>query len=164
MATANLIQIGFGGGCHWCTEAVFNALKGVSSVRQGFIKSVKPNERYSEAVELDFDARIISEEDLIELHLHTHASTSNHGMRDKYRSAIYVFNDAQFIRVSNTLLKLQAGFSKTLVTKVLHCVEFKPSLERYHHYYEKRLSETFCIRYIDPKIELIKARYATHLK
>ena len=43
-------KIGFGGGCHWCTEAVFQSLRGVTEVEQGFIKSHAPHDRYSEAV------------------------------------------------------------------------------------------------------------------
>ncbi|MGJ8671076.1 MAG: peptide-methionine (S)-S-oxide reductase, partial [Oceanococcus sp.] len=46
----NHARIGFGGGCHWCTEAVFNALRGVEQVSQGFIKSDPPHDSFSEAV------------------------------------------------------------------------------------------------------------------
>ena len=47
--------IGLGGGCHWCTEAVFQQLRGVSSVRQGYIKSIEPYDSWSEAILLDYD-------------------------------------------------------------------------------------------------------------
>ncbi|WP_317040044.1 peptide-methionine (S)-S-oxide reductase [Flavobacterium tructae] len=84
--------IGFGGGCHWCTEAVFDFFKGVTNVQQGWIKSEAPDDTFSEAVLVDFDSRIIPLEVLIEAHLITHSSTSNHSMREKYRSAIYFFD------------------------------------------------------------------------
>jgi len=88
-------KIGFGGGCHWCTEAVFQSLKGVRSVAQGFIASTEKNSSFSEAVIVFYDAAIITLKDLIEIHLHTHNSTSNHRFRKKYRSAVYYFEKRQ---------------------------------------------------------------------
>ena len=87
----NLYKIAFGGGCHWCTEAVFQSLKGVEKVEQGFITSYDQNNTFSEAVIVDFNTEKIDLKTLVEIHLHTHKSTSNHSMRKKYRSAIYVF-------------------------------------------------------------------------
>jgi len=90
-----MAKIGFGGGCHWCTEAVFQALNGVQKVEQGFIRSDPPQDSFSEAVIVTFDSKILSLETLIEVHLRTHASTSSHKMRGKYRSAIYIFDNQQ---------------------------------------------------------------------
>ncbi len=84
-------RIGLGGGCFWCSEAVFQNLRGVAQVAQGFIYSHPPHDSLSEAVLVDFDPAQISLADLIEIHLRTHASTSQHSMRQKYRSAIYAF-------------------------------------------------------------------------
>ena len=82
-------KIGLGGGCHWCTEGVFESLLGVSKVNQGWIASSGENSDFSEAIEVYFDPVIISLSDLIEIHLYTHASRSNHSMRSKSRSASY---------------------------------------------------------------------------
>jgi peptide methionine sulfoxide reductase MsrA len=65
-------KIGLGGGCHWCTEGVFESLLGVTCVNQGWIASNGENSDYSEAVEVYFDPAVISLADLIEIHLHTH--------------------------------------------------------------------------------------------
>ncbi|RKN29908.1 peptide methionine sulfoxide reductase, partial [Aquimarina sp. AD1] len=89
------LKIGLGGGCHWCTEAVFQSLKGITSVEQGYIKSTGNNNSFSEAVIIVFSPEIISLKDLIEIHLLTHKSTSNHSFREKYRSAIYYFKNEQ---------------------------------------------------------------------
>ena len=112
-------QIGFGGGCHWCTEAVFQALRGVRDVAQGFIRSDPPHDSWSEAVLLAFDPHGIPVDALIEVHLRTHASTSNHKMRGKYRSAVYVFSDQQAEECRSALQRLQAQFDASLVTQVL---------------------------------------------
>ena len=80
-------QIGLGGGCHWCTEAVFQALKGVIRVQQGWVSSTLANQKPSEAVLIDFDESLIELNTLLDIHCHTHASTSKHSMRTKYRSA-----------------------------------------------------------------------------
>ena len=71
-------KIGLGDGCHWCTEGVFESLLGVACVNQGWIASNGKNSDYSEAVEVYFDPTVISLSELIEIHLHTHASRSNH--------------------------------------------------------------------------------------
>lgn len=96
----DLERIGFGGGCggcHWCTEAVFQSLKGIQHVAQGFIKSRPPAGTWSEAVIVTYDPTKIDLATLIEIHLQTHACTSEHKMRSKYRSAIYTFDEDQQI-------------------------------------------------------------------
>lgn len=80
MTTASS-KIGLGGGCHWCTEGVFESLLGVSKVNQGWIASSGKDSDFSEAVEVYFDPAVISLSDLIEIHLYTHASRSNHSMK-----------------------------------------------------------------------------------
>ncbi|WP_343065456.1 peptide-methionine (S)-S-oxide reductase [Arenibacter arenosicollis] len=81
-------KIAFGGGCHWCTEAVYQSLKGVEVVEQGFVASKGEESFFSEAVIVHYDPKSIALKDLILIHLYTHKSTSDHSMRNKYRSAI----------------------------------------------------------------------------
>lgn len=118
-------KIGFGGGCHWCTEGVFESLLGVARVNQGWIASNGKNSDYSEAVEIYFDPTLISLSELIEIHLHTHASRSNHSMRHKYRSAIYVHDDSQFKQAADILNDLRAEFDEALITQIYPLKGFK---------------------------------------
>ena len=148
--------IGLGGGCHWCTEAIFQQLQGVVDVKQGFIRSDPPNDTWSEAIELDFDPSTISMETLIEIHLHTHSSTSAHSMRGKYRSAVYVQGEDQLAQVQQILAGLQSGFDENLVTTALFNRGFKPSDKRFRSYYETDPERPFCKTYIDPKLELLR--------
>jgi peptide-methionine (S)-S-oxide reductase len=157
-------RIGFGGGCHWCTEAIFESLRGVQRVQQGFACSHPPAEQYSEAVLVDFDNECLPLEILIDIHLRTHASTSVHAMRLKYRSAIYVSDAAMTDSCLAVLERLQDGFDRPLITEVLELVGFELSPARYHHYYFSDPEKPFCSTYIEPKISLLNQRYRPFLK
>ena len=149
-----LKKVGLGGGCHWCTEAVFSSLKDVAKVEQGFINS-KEESTYSEAVIVHFDNTNISLRELIEIHLYTHKSTSNHSMRSKYRSAVYVIDANDFESSKRILEMLQEEFEDTLVTEIHNFQSFKPSLEQFHNYYYTDSQKHFCTAYITPKLSLL---------
>lgn len=157
-------KIGMGGGCHWCTEAVFQSLIGVNKVEQGYIASTGENSEFSEAVIVYFDNSLISLEKLIEIHLYTHKSTSNHSMRKKYRSAVYTFSKAQYHQVQNILKILQNQFDDPLVTAVLQFNSFKPSREELRDYYLKDPEKPFCKRFIVPKLHLLRKEFAEENK
>lgn len=156
----NTIKIGFGGGCHWCTEAVFQSLIGIYSVEQGWIASDKENDTFSEAVIVSFNPKKIDIETLIEVHLHTHKSTSNHSMRSKYRSAIYYFNSDQKTISELTINKLQSDFDNTIITKVLPYKAFKASRESITNYYYSNPEKPFCERFISPKLSSLIQKFS----
>ncbi len=151
--------IGFGGGCHWCTEAVFQALDGVAEVRQGFIRSDPPEDGWSEAVEIDFDPQQVALDDLLAVHLATHASTSAHQMRGKYRSAVYTTTEAQYDEAATVLQRLRTICATEFVTRVLHHRGFKSSDSRFHGYYASDPDRPFCRTYIDPKLAKLRTQF-----
>ena len=157
-----LTKIAFGGGCHWCTEAVFQSLKGIEKVAQGFVASVAVNSRFSEAVIVHFNAEVIDIKTLIEVHLLTHKSTSNHSMREKYRSAIYTFSDAQKKKVTQLLESFQEQFDNKIITQVIPFSAFKASADMFKNYYLKNPAKPFCKQYINPKLELIKREFSNY--
>jgi len=73
-----LSRIALGGGCHWCTEAVFQSLKGVNRVEQGYVSSINENLSFSEGIIVEYYENKIPLEILIHIHLLTHKSTSKH--------------------------------------------------------------------------------------
>lgn len=154
-------QIGFGGGCHWCTEGVFQSLIGISKVEQGWIKSEGENESFSEAIVVSFDDEIISLRDLIEIHLYTHASTSDHSFRKKYRSAVYTFSEKQSDEAISIIKDLQKDFDKPIITKVLPYVDFKLNKEEYLNYLYTNNNNAFCTAYIHPKLTLLMQKFAS---
>jgi len=157
-------KVGLGGSCHWCTEAIFQALKGVTKVQQGWIspKADKIDEIpfLSEAVLVHFDPKLISLQDLINVHLHTHQCTSSHSMRAKYRSAIYTFSYAQSDKAKEGLENAQHDFDAPIITQVIAFGEFKENEERYLNSYRNNPEKPFCKRYIHPKLLDIQKRYS----
>mgnify|MGYP003630788480 FL=1 len=153
-------KIAFGGGCHWCTEAVYKSLKGIISVEQGFVASDGEESSFSEAVIVSYEPSDISLEDLILIHLYTHKSTSDHSMRNKYRSAVYTFGPLDVERSTLALQKFQKNFKKPLVTKVLPFREFKVSDKAFQNYYYKNPYKPFCKTHIAPKIKLLLLKFA----
>jgi len=152
-------KIALGGGCHWCTEAVFQSLKGVEKVEQGFVKSTGSNDSFSEAVIVHFDAALIGLRDLIEIHLHTHKSTSDHAMRQKYRSAVYTISDGQGDEAQEIIQRLQPEFQEKLITEVLPFIAFKPSEDQFSNYYYQNPQRPFCRQYIQPKLKVLLKRF-----
>ncbi len=152
-------KIALGGGCHWCTEAVFQSLKGVEKVEQGYVASIHENNSFSEAIIVHFNNEEISLETLIEIHLHTHNSTSNHSMRDKYRSAVYTFSEEQKESVENIMNNLQRNFKSQLITKVYSFNNFKASREAIQNYYLKNPNKPFCENFIKPKLRVLLSKF-----
>ncbi|NMH87255.1 peptide-methionine (S)-S-oxide reductase [Flavivirga algicola] len=155
-----LDKIAMGGGCHWCTEAVFQSLAGVTKVEQGYVASVDENSSFSEAVIIHFNPDDISLKTLIEIHLHTHKSTSNHSMRGKYRSAVYSFSEIQKKESECIIKDFQIDFEYKLITKVFPFQFFKPSREAIQNYYQKNPDKPFCKTFIDPKLRLLLQKFS----
>ncbi|XCF06725.1 peptide-methionine (S)-S-oxide reductase [Tamlana crocina] len=153
-------EIALGGGCHWCTEAVFQSLVGVYKVEQGYVASHGDEASWSEAVIVHFKANEIPLKTLIEIHLQTHKSTSNHSMRKKYRSAIYSFSEEQSKACKDILSELQSLFENPFITRVLPFQSFKPSREQIRDYYYKNPEKPFCENFITPKLRLLLKKYS----
>ena len=156
--------VGLGGGCHWCTEAVFQSLRGVSRVEQGWIRSDAPDDAWSEAVVVYFDPSEISLDALIDVHLHTHSSASDHSMRAKYRSAVYSFGEDEHASAERALAVLGKKSEKPLVTRVLPFRGFRLGTEDFLDYYQTRPDAPFCRTYIDPKLSALRKTHGALVK
>jgi peptide-methionine (S)-S-oxide reductase len=156
-------KIGFGGSCHWCTEAIFLSLKGIVTVQQGWIASDEDNSTFSEAVIVEFNPKVISLQTLVAVHLYTHSCTVNHGMRAKYRSAIYTFNAAQAVDAQNAIKALQPDFEAPILTKIIPYKRFRLNKDEYLNYYYSRPDKPFCQNIIDPKLRLLLSRFSNEV-
>ncbi|WP_189603309.1 peptide-methionine (S)-S-oxide reductase [Salinimicrobium marinum] len=155
-----MAKTGFGGGCHWCTEAVFQSLKGVVEVEQGYIASDGEYSAFSEGIIVTYDPEIIPLETLIEIHLLTHKSTSSHSFREKYRSAVYFLNPKDAEKSEEAISKLQKDFKKKIITQILPYKNFKASRDSLQDYYLKNPEKPFCKKYIHPKLQLLQREFS----
>ena len=154
-------EIGFGGSCHWCTEAIFLSLSGVTEVKQGWIASVKCPEDYSEAVIVNFDPEVIPLQALIAVHLHTHSSTSNHSMREKYRSAVYTLSSVQQALAIGIIQALAQEFPEPLITEVLEFHSFRLNKPEYLNYYYTDPARPFCRNIVNPKLRRLMREFGS---
>lgn len=153
-------KIGLGGGCHWCTEGIFQMLRGVPQVDQGFVRSDPPADGWAEGVIVHFDPLVIDLAIIVEVHLRTHAASAPYVAKGKYRSAIYVHDDVQQGQAAGVIASLQREFEGRIETRVLPFRDFKPSDERFMNYYASNPDKPFCRRYIDPKLAVIREDFA----
>lgn len=154
-------KIGLGGGCHWCTEAVFQSLKGVEKVEQGWISPANDISAFSEGVLVHFEPKQISLDVLVAIHLHTHSATSEHKMRNKYRSAIYVFSNDQEEASKEAIHEVQQDFEQPVITAVLPFGNFKVNDEQFLEYYYQAPQRPFCQTYIQPKLKMLLKKFKT---
>ncbi len=156
-------KIGFGGSCHWCTEAIFRSIKGVIIVEQGWIGADGENVAPSEAVIVGFNQEKISLETLIAIHLHTHSCTSNHNLRGKYRSAVYYYNAEQARITKNTIHALQLDFDQPIITNIMPLQTFRLNEENYLDYYYKDPAKPFCQQIVNPKLKALLFKFAEQI-
>lgn len=168
------------GGCFWCTEALFLELKGVKKVVPGYIGGTVKNPTYkevctgttghAEAIEITFDPKEISYEDILEVFFATHDPTTlNRQGADvgtQYRSEIFYHNEAQHKAADNfiKLLNDQQIYGKNVVTKVSQATTFYPAEDYHQDYYNQNKSQPYCMAVINPKLEKLRKNYQSKLK
>lgn len=163
LSTQTHDTIGLGGSCHWCTEAVFQSLIGVTRVRQGWLAAADQVDFFSEGVLVEYDAQMIDLATLIKVHLYTHSSTAQHSMRSKYRSAIYATSAQQAELAKASIVSLQAEFDQAIITEVCSFMAFRENIEAYRNYYFQNPQRPFCTNYIHPKLRLLQKQFAQHV-
>lgn len=131
---------------------------------QGFLSTIEQPEAFSEGIWLTYQPATISLDVLIDIHLSTHRSGSNHSMRHKYRSGIY-WVDEETRRMAGKLLReMQDSHGPGLVTGLYELAEFRDSPERFRDYYARNPQAPFCTTYIDPKMEWLRRKYPGYFK
>lgn len=166
----------FGGGCFWCTEAVFKMLKGVYSVLPGYSGGITKNPTYeevstgktghAECTKVDFNPEEISFSDLLTVFFGSHDPTTlNRQGADvgtQYRSVIFYTTPEQKDIAEDFIKKINQSNKegKTVVTEVLPLKEFYVA-ENYHkEYYDRNKDAPYCELVINPKLEKVKKEFA----
>lgn len=170
----------FGSGCFWCTEAVFQNVKGVISVISGYSGGTTKNPTYeevcggktghAEVIQLKYNPDIISYDELLEIFWKSHDPTTlnrqGNDIGTQYRSVIFYHNEEQKKLAEYYKEKLDKAkiFDKPIVTEVTKFKEFYPAEEYHQNYFENNPYQPYCIFVIKPKVEKFKEVFKNKLK
>lgn len=174
-----LEQMTVGGGCFWCTEAVFDQVRGVEKVVSGYSGGNVPGvptyrevcsglTGHAEVVQLTFDPEVISYKELLEIFLTTHDPTSLNrqggDVGTQYRSVIFYHNENQKETAEVVLKELASYFNAPIITELSPFDKFFPAEEEHHDFYERNPSYGYCTAVIDPKIAKLRKLHQSKLK
>lgn len=173
-------KIIFGGGCFWCTEAVFKMLRGVVSVMPGYAGGTTKNPTYesvcngntghAEVIQIEFDPSTIKFRDLLTVFFASHdGSTVNRQGNDigtQYRSVIFYTTEAQKTESEKFITELNTSSpdGKPIVTEVKPLDIFYPAESYHQDYYARNKGEGYCEVIINPKLEKVQKQFAELLK
>ncbi len=166
------------GGCFWCTEAVYQNLKGVSAVESGYIGGANPNPTYeqvcsgttghAEAIRITFDPDVISYADLLDISFATHDPTTlnrqGNDVGTQYRSAIFPHSPDQEAEAKAAIARAQADQSSPIVTTIEADAPWYPA-EDYHQKYWDRVGDRnpYCMAVIPPKLAKLRKGFAARI-
>lgn len=170
----------FGGGCFWCTDAIFRRLAGVESVVSGYSGGHVDNPTYeqvctgstghAEVIQIAYDPAVISYDELLEVFWKTHDPTTRNRQGNdvgpQYRSVIFYHDDEQkkVAEAYRKRLDEEHIWVRPIVTEIAPFTKFW-SAEQYHQdYYDTNRGKGYCSMVITPKIEKFKKIFKDRLK
>ncbi len=167
----------FGSGCFWCSEPIFEDLRGVSKVTVGYAGGQKPNPSYedvcsgtsghAEVIQVEFDQSIITYEQLLEVFFLTHNPTTlnqqGNDFGPQYRSVIFFHDNAQRLTAESVKARIDADqvYRASVVTSIEPLTEFYPAEDYHQHYYANNPEQGYCQAVIDPKVAKFRQKFAT---
>jgi peptide-methionine (S)-S-oxide reductase len=170
----------FGGGCFWCTEAIFTRLRGVESVESGYAGGNIPNPTYeqvsadntghAESIKIEFDPKVIKFEDLLNVFFATHDPTTLNrqgaDVGEQYRSAVFYTSNEQRDVAQKFIEQLEADgvYANPIVTEIKALDKFWPAESYHQRYYETNQNKPYCMVVINPKITKLRQKFAPLLK
>jgi peptide-methionine (S)-S-oxide reductase len=170
----------FGGGCFWCTEAVFKMLKGVSSVEPGYAGGRTENPTYEdvcqgntghvEVVQVVYDPSQVSYRTLLTIFFASHDPTTidrqGNDVGTQYRSVVFYTTPAQRAEAEQFIQELNDSShdGEPIVTSVEHLEKFYQAEDYHRDYYARNTSAGYCQLVINPKLEKVKEKFAELLQ
>lgn len=170
----------FANGCFWCTEAIFQQLKGVQKVTSGYTGGKTKNPTYkqvvtgetghAEAIQIEFNPKEISYLELLEVFFSTHDPTTlnkqGYDVGTQYRSAIFYHNNQQRQEAESLIEALTKAnvFNKPIVTEIDMLKKFYVAENYHQNYYNNNKTQGYCMVVINPKLEKFKKDFKTKLK
>lgn len=169
-----------GGGCFWCTEAVFLELKGVESVVSGYSGGKVKNPTYrevcsgltghAEVIQIKFDPAVVTYEEILEVFYNTHDPTTlNKQGADEgtqYRSVVFYHNEEQkqIAEAYKKQLNASKVFRQPVVTEISSFSVFYPAEDYHQNYYALNPEQGYCQYVVRPKVEKFRKQYSARLK
>ena len=169
----------FGGGCFWCTEAVFNEVKGVEKVVSGYMGGTVPGTPtyrevcsgltgHAEVIQVSFDTSLVSYKELLIIFLTSHDPTilnrQGGDTRSQYRSVIF-YHDAQQKLTAELVVKEMASYyDRPIVTEISPAETFHKAEEVHQNYYNNNRTAGYCSAVITPKLAKLRNMHADKLK
>ncbi|WP_340265298.1 peptide-methionine (S)-S-oxide reductase MsrA [Sphingobium mellinum] len=166
------------GGCFWCTEAVYQNLKGVSAVESGYIGGAVADPTYeavcsggtghAEAIRVTYDPAVISYADLLDIFFATHDPTTlnrqGNDIGTQYRSAIFPHSPDQAAEAKAAIARAQPDHTSPIVTTIEADAPWYPA-EDYHQKYWDRVGDRnpYCIAVIPPKLAKLRKGFADRI-
>lgn len=168
----------FGGGCFWCTEAVFNSLKGIISATPGYSGGHVENPSYeavstgetghAEVTRIEFDPGKITYKDLLTVFFATHDPTTpdrqGNDIGPQYRSIVLYINEEQKGQATEYIKTIGDSFSDPIVTELQPFDKFYEAEDYHKQYYGKHKDAPYCRAIIDPKLEKLQQQFVDLLK
>lgn len=167
-------------GCFWCTEAIFQQLKGVKKVISGYSGGTVKNPSYNqvitgetghaEAIQIEFDASEISFQEIIDVFFSTHDPTTlnrqGYDVGTQYRSAIFYHSAKQKEIADKFIRQLEKAqvFENPIVTELTKFEAFYKAEQYHQNYYNNNKSKGYCVAVINPKLEKFIKKYKNKLK
>ncbi|PWU13496.1 MAG: peptide-methionine (S)-S-oxide reductase [Verrucomicrobia bacterium] len=156
-----------GGGCFWCTEALYEMLPGVKSVTSGFAGGTKENPTYkevctgttghAEVIQVEYDPKVVSYEKILDTFWDAHDPTTlnrqGHDSGTQYRSIILYNGDAQKLAAQKSKAEAQKKFSSPIVTEIVPLKHFYKAEDYHQEYYRNNPDAGYCRMVIRPKVE-----------
>jgi len=176
----NIQKITFGNGCFWCTEAVFQSLKGVTSVTSGYMGGKILNPTYeqvctgasghAEVIHLEYDADIISLDELLLVFFKTHNPTTlnrqGNDVGTQYRSAIFYYTEEQK-QASEAMIKTLTNehvFDDPIVTEITPASKFYSAEDYHQNYFNDNPNKSYCAFVIQPKLNKFAKEFKDKIK
>jgi peptide-methionine (S)-S-oxide reductase len=170
--------ITLGGGCFWCTEAVFVRVKGVLDVESGYCNGHTINPTYAqvcegdtghnEVVRLTYNPQHISLRELLEIFFVIHDPTSlnrqGNDVGTQYRSGIYLSDESDREVTQQVIEEVNAALTGRVVTEIKNLINYSPAEDYHQDYFERNPNQGYCAFVVAPKVQKFVKTFAEKLR
>lgn len=171
-------KVVLGGGCFWCLDAAFRQIKGVEDVVSGYAGGQDTEPTYekvsggstghAEVVEVSFNPRIISYEDILDIfwavHDPTQLNRQGNDVGSQYRSVIFYYDDVQRQLAEDSAMRVGQLWPNSIVTEIKKLEHFYPAEEYHQNYFAKNPEQGYCQVVINPKLQKLRQKFESQLR